>query len=115
MLVVDDNSDSAELLQLMLESNGYEVRIALAADEALGIVPDFLPDVALVDFGLPGTTGHELVLALRALPECAGCRCIAITGYTREQLGAEKLLAFDAHLLKPVNLSDVLGLLQRQL
>lgn len=114
VLVVEDDADSAELLLVMLETNGCDVRVAHGAEEALAIARDFCPALALVDFSLQGTTGHELVLALRALPNCGPCQCVAVTGYSRQQIGPERLAAFDAHLLKPVSLVDVLRLVRDQ-
>ncbi len=66
-LVVDDEMSILELLQLVLTSDGYEVRTALTAGEALAHVDNgFSPDVVLLDIMLPDMLGFDLVPILRA-------------------------------------------------
>ena len=54
ILVVDDNADAAEILQDVLTSLGHEVQVAYDGPRAMEIVKEFLPDVVLLDIGLPG-------------------------------------------------------------
>jgi CheY-like chemotaxis protein len=112
ILVVDDDYDTAEVLSAILEHEGYEVRFALSANDALAIARDFVADVALLDIGLPTMTGDELAVALQA--ELAPCRCrfIAITGFSGGDLALRNAqAAFEAHLTKPVSLEQLLAVL----
>lgn len=108
LLIVEDNFDSAEILSLLLERDGFDVRIALDAQEALDTIAEFNPDIAILDIGLPGITGYELIAKLKDNPELKACRFVALTGYTGGEVSRQTARAgFDAHLTKPVDLSSL--------
>ena len=106
VLIVDDNHDSAELLALLLGREGHETRVAHDAREAIPLACAFRPNVAFLDIGLPGMDGVELMQVLRGSPELSRCAFVAVTGYEELATGAGAP-AFDAHLVKPVDLSAV--------
>jgi len=109
VLIVDDNYDSAELLALLLGREGHETRVAYQSQEAIELAASFRPNIAFLDIGLPGMDGYELMHVLRARPELLGCKFVAVTGY--EELGpGSGSTAFDAHLVKPVDLDAVIRL-----
>ncbi|HKP57307.1 MAG TPA: ATP-binding protein [Polyangiales bacterium] len=112
LLVVDDNQDAAELLASSLRKRGYLVRVALDPVEALETVRIALPDVAIMDIGLPVMDGYELAKKMHAE---WGERCpmlIAITGYGQEQDRRKSAaVGFAQHLVKPVQTAVVLGAL----
>jgi signal transduction histidine kinase len=118
VLVVDDNRDAADTTAALLELIGYEVRIAYDPVSALAELDGFAPDVALLDIGLPGMSGYELAQRLRAHPNGAACRLVALTGYGQaDDIGLAQQHGFDVHLTKPVE-PDVLvervqGLMER--
>ena len=108
--MVEDDFDSAELLSILIEQAGHECRVALNASEARVILADFTPDVALIDIGLPGETGYQLVQSLK--PELGDCRLVAITAYVGSAMAKRSLEAgFEAHLTKPVSLELLRGVL----
>lgn len=109
VLIVDDNHDSAELLSLLLEREGHETRVAHDGRGAIALALGFRPNIAFLDIGLPDMNGHELMGVLRARPELADCRFVAVTGY-EELAPVSGAVAFDAHLVKPVDLSAVVRL-----
>ena len=110
VLVVDDDYDSAEVLGVILDKAGYEVRVGLNAQEALAIVADFTPEVAVIDIGLPITTGYELIATLRANVALSNCRYIALTGYDAQELMQRSLdSGFHLHLVKPVDIPTLLA------
>jgi two-component system CheB/CheR fusion protein len=103
ILVVDDNQDSAESLALLLEIYGYEVRAAFSGPEAVEATRTFLPDVVLLDIGLPGMDGYEVARLIRA--DGNGCMLVALTGYGQdEDRRRSREAGFDHHLIKPVDL-----------
>ncbi|WP_170976825.1 ATP-binding protein [Massilia sp. HP4] len=107
--VVDDNEDAAVTLSLLLETLGHTVLVAHSAREALAALPDFGPDVCLLDIGLPEMNGYELAAALRKKPGTAQAILIAVTGYAQDKDRAQALAAgFHDLFAKPVDL-DVLG------
>ncbi|RZA32218.1 MAG: response regulator [Lysobacteraceae bacterium] len=112
VLVVDDNVDAAELLGMMLEGAGHRVHIEHLSQGALDYAGAAAPAVCILDIGLPDLDGYELARRLRALPGTAGALLVAVTGYGRPQDREAALAAgFDHHLVKPVDLQQLLGLL----
>ncbi len=109
VLLVDDNRDAAEMLAELLRAAGHEVVVAFDGPSALGTLPGFNPEVALLDIGLPVMDGYDLARKLKAaLP--ASPRLVAITGYGQEHDHRRSLEAgFDAHLVKPVQAAQVLA------
>lgn len=110
MLIVDDNHDSAELLALVLGREGHETRVAYDPQEAIPLAHSFRPQIALLDIGLPGMDGFQLLEILRGLPDLAGCQFVAVTGYEEDAIGGTLARGFDAHLRKPIDLNAVVGL-----
>jgi CheY-like chemotaxis protein len=110
ILIVDDNHDSAELLSLVLERQGHEVRVAHEPLDAISMALEFLPNLAFLDIGLPGMDGYQLLGILRGKPELEGCKFVAVTGY--DDVTASR--GFDAHLLKPLDLAAVISVVEQQ-
>ena len=115
VLVVDDNRDSAETIAMLVELWGHQVRVVHDGRAALASLtesPDWLPDVVLLDIGLPGIDGYEVARRLRQEPSLDGILMVAMTGYGQErdrQLSREA--GFDHHLVKPVDPATLQALL----
>lgn len=108
ILVVDDNEDAAELLAELLGAMGHEVVVAYDGPQALAALATFVPEVGFLDLGLPGMDGFELARQLRARVTAAPLRLVAVTGYGQDRdREASAAAGFDAHLTKPVSLSDI--------
>lgn len=104
VLIVEDNADARESLQVLLRLAGHEVEAAEDGPSGLKKVETFRPDVALIDLGLPGMDGYDLVRALRKLPQTQATRFIALTAYGQTADRRRALAAgFDVHLTKPVD------------
>jgi PAS domain S-box-containing protein len=104
ILIVEDNTDARESLQLLLQLAGHEVETASDGPSGLRKLEAFRPDVALIDLGLPGIDGYDLVRRVRGLPQTKATRFIALTGYGQAQDRRRALEAgFDVHLTKPVD------------
>lgn len=104
VLVVDDNGDAADILGMFLEMLGYEVAVAYGSVQALALAQQVLPDVCLLDIGLPDINGYELARQLRNLPGLQGVGLAAVTGYgqARDKEAAFEA-GFDAHFVKPLD------------
>ena len=106
VLIVDDNADAANSLSMLLALQGHETQVAYGAQEALACIEQFRPEIGLLDIGLPEMDGYELARRLRARPNTTGLRLVAVTGYGQAEDQQRALAAgFDAHLVKPVDLS----------
>ncbi|MFL6660760.1 MAG: ATP-binding protein [Rhizobacter sp.] len=110
ILVVDDNADAVDALSELLRLEGHEVRAAGSAEDAIALLDEFQPQIALLDIGLPRMDGYELARVLRADPRVRSARLIALTGYGREPDRRRALDAgFDEHMVKPVNIEVLLA------
>jgi signal transduction histidine kinase len=114
VLLVEDNSDAADALMMLLETLGHEVVVMHDAPSALTAMGSIVPDVALVDIGLPGMDGYDLARRIRELPKGRMVLLVALTGYGREEDKQRAMAAgFDCHLTKPVELHTLQGLVAR--
>ncbi|MDB6139274.1 MAG: domain S-box, partial [Verrucomicrobiaceae bacterium] len=115
LLIVDDNKDSARTLAMLQKRRGHAARTAFTGEEALAIAADFLPEVVLLDIGLPGMDGFEVARRLCAMRAPAHPLLIAMSGYGREEDREEARRAgFDEYLVKPVDLARVRELLAQR-
>ncbi len=113
VLIVDDNVDAAALLGEALRALGYEVRVAHDGPAALALVPDFAPEVGLLDIGLPVMDGYELASRVREMRGDA-MTLIAVTGYGQpDDIRRTLQASFDHHVTKPVELAKLLALIER--
>jgi signal transduction histidine kinase/DNA-binding response OmpR family regulator len=112
VLVVDDNHDAAESLAMVLRLNGHAVSVCHDGPTALSMALATRPEVVLLDIGLPEMDGYEVARRLRACPGPNGMLLIAVTGYGQEQdVRRSRAAGFDHHLVKPVDLGALAGLL----
>lgn len=104
VLVADDNHDSAESLGMLLELEGHEVQLAYDGQQALDAAASFLPDVMLLDIGLPKMDGFEVATRLRQDRSYDRMLLVAVTGYgTDSDRERARAAGFDHHLVKPVD------------
>jgi two-component system CheB/CheR fusion protein len=105
ILVVDDNVDALESSAALLQMDGHEVRTARDGPTALRSAKEFIPDVVLLDIGLPEMDGYEVARRLRLMPELHDTLLIAHSGYGEEEhLQRARQAGFDHHLVKPADL-----------
>jgi len=103
VLVVDDNEDAAEMLSMLLDIEGHDVRTAASGPAALEVIRTFAPEIAFLDIGMPGMDGFELARRLRADARLADILLVAVTGWGQDDDRRQSREAgFDAHLTKPV-------------
>ncbi len=118
ILVVDDNTDAADMVAMTLQMAGHEVRAAYSGKAALQTAVDYQPDFVLLDIGMPEMDGYEVAHRLRQLPQTKNLGLIAITGYGQDSDRQRTQEAgFDYHLVKPVErekLEEVLTMLAEQ-
>ncbi|HEX3758242.1 MAG TPA: response regulator [Kofleriaceae bacterium] len=113
VLVVDDNSDAAEMLAALLETLGYEVAVATDGAAGVEVARQFAPHVALLDIGLPIMDGYEVARRLRQLDTCRDTLLVAISGYGQpNDRERSRQAGFAHHLVKPVELATLTSLLE---
>jgi CheY-like chemotaxis protein len=113
VLVVEDNLDGVHSLVLLLRDMGHQVDYAINGYAALELAKRLRPEVVLLDLNLPGLSGFEVCKRIRAMPELARMRVIAITAYDQDEYRDRSQAAgCDLHLIKPVDprqLEDLLA------
>jgi len=111
VLVVEDDPDCAECLALLLRVGGIAVEIAANGLAALASIQASPPDVVLMDIGLPDMNGYQVARCLReelAKPPLL----VALTGSLEDNTPAHAAQEhFDYHLLKPIDPTSILALL----
>jgi two-component system CheB/CheR fusion protein len=114
ILVVEDNRDAADSLRMVLRAEGHQVEIARSGRSAISIAGAFVPEVVLLDIGLPEMCGYEVARAIRANPSLRSAKIIAVTGYGQISDRVSSIQAgCDAHLVKPLDMAALTALLAR--
>ena len=114
LLVVDDNTDAAEMLGAFMESAGHRVSIEYEPFQAMERARLEAPDVCLLDIGLPGMDGNQLARSLRCMPHMSRATLIAVTGYGKEFDRDTSIAAgFDYYFVKPADPVALIALLEK--
>ena len=114
IMVVDDNRDAADTTCAILRLLGNQVECAYTGRSALELAKKFRANVVLLDIAMPAMDGFETLRALRAQAGWASVFAIALTGYgTKDDKKRTLDAGFDGHLTKPVELEDLVALLNQ--
>jgi CheY-like chemotaxis protein len=113
ILIADDNTDAANTLATYLRLSGHRPVVAFDGGEALQLAADEQPDVMLVDLTMPTLNGFDVARNIRAQPWGSSVRLIAVSGwFSPEDIDRVSNAGFDAHVLKPIDLDKLPGVLQ---
>ncbi|KXV09485.1 hypothetical protein CR51_10000 [Caballeronia megalochromosomata] len=108
VLVVDDNRDSADSMEMLLEALGHNALKAYGGAQAIDIAASFRPDLVLLDLSMPLLTGYEAIGRLREVARNDALVVAAVTGFGQaEDRQRTRDAGFDAHLTKPVGLAEL--------
>jgi CheY-like chemotaxis protein len=112
ILVVDDNPANLKLARALLRGEGYEVRTAGDAEEALATLATFRPRLILMDIQMPGMDGFELTRRLKSQPEFQDVVIVALTAYAMKG-DEERAFAAgcDGYIAKPIDTRTLPGVL----
>ncbi|HYD76111.1 ATP-binding protein [Ramlibacter sp.] len=114
VLVVDDNRDAADSLGTMLDMMGASTRVVYGGPDALAAAQEQAPQLVLLDLGMPGMDGYEVVRRLAAHPERRRMHVVALTGWGQaEDRQRTREAGFDEHLVKPAEIDALQDLLRR--
>jgi CheY-like chemotaxis protein len=104
ILIVDDNLANLKLVRILLAAEGYDVRTATDAQEAVDVIRDARPRLILMDIQLPGTDGLQLTRRLRADPATRDTVIIALTAYAmRGDEQKARDAGCDGYIPKPID------------
>lgn len=108
VLVVDDNEDAAMLIAELLRYRGHNVEVAVGGCEGFAAAAATIPDVVLLDLGMPVMDGYQVARALRDSALTGAIRLVALTAWGDRESRLRVIQAgFNDHLVKPANFSDL--------
>ncbi|RYZ98796.1 MAG: response regulator [Moraxellaceae bacterium] len=114
VLVVDDNVDAADMLTMLLQFLGHEVKTVYNGYDALTLASDYQPELVLLDIGLPGINGYEVAQEFRSNQSLKKPILIALTGWgTADDKQRAQNAGFDYHFTKPIEIAKIEQLLNQ--
>ena len=114
VLIVDDDSNLRKLLRMSLENSHRVIHEAATAEEGLRLALDAVPDVLLLDIGLPGLDGFDFCRAIDEDPTLWNMKTVIITGHdAAEDISQAERFGIDAYLIKPFSPRTVVELVER--
>ncbi len=112
VLIVDDNQDSADSMQMLLDIHQHTTHVVYDGEQAVIAAAQHKPDVILLDIGLPILDGYQVCSAIRKETWGKNITIIALTGWGQdEDRRKSKEAGFDHHMVKPISLNALLNLL----
>jgi signal transduction histidine kinase len=112
VLVVDDNRDAADVTGLLLEAFGADVKVVHGGAAALALLEEWVPQVMLLDLGMPDMDGCEVARRVRADPRLQSMAVVALTGWGQQaDIERTRAAGFDRHLVKPAGPEQLMALL----
>ncbi|HEX8116005.1 MAG TPA: response regulator [Pyrinomonadaceae bacterium] len=114
VLVVEDSTETLEMLETLFTHRGYEVFGAGSAAEAVRRAGERRPGLIISDISMPGTDGYALLAELRRMPGLEAVPAIALTGHAMDEDRTRALEAgFSVHIPKPVDPDELLRIVRR--
>lgn len=108
ILLVEDHPEVATAQAMLLRALGYQVEVAADGPAAVDLAKALLPDIAIVDIGLPGFDGYQVAKTLRSNPTTSSIRLIALTAYgSHEDRQRAFRSGFEIHLVKPASIEQL--------
>lgn len=111
VLIVEDESEVAELLREVLAEAGFDVVLSTGG-AALATAADVHPDVVVIDYAMPGMTGADVISEMRQSAEPTMPPVVLVTGhYEASEIARE--IGANAYLQKPFDVDDLVGVVRR--
>lgn len=112
ILIVEDNSDSAQSFEMLLNGMGHKAHYVIDSRQALGTALRQMPDVVFVDVSMPGIDGWAVVRMLRLEPSLSAARIYVLSAFgSVEDRQRSESAGANGHLMKPVDPAFVASLL----
>lgn len=116
IVIIEDNPANMKLATFLLHSAGHEVVQAADAETGLAVIREHMPALVLMDMQLPGMDGLTAAYRLKAEPELAHIKVIALTAHAMKGNGENFSFAgCDGYLAKPYHHHDLLGMVKSML
>jgi CheY-like chemotaxis protein len=113
VLIAEDNPDSQQLLQMILESEGFIVTTASDGEKAIDILREIKPDILVTDLLLPTVSGGDLIRHVRSTPELAQTPIVVISAYGDSYESEALAAGANVVLKKPLDSDVLVGAIKR--
>lgn len=114
VLVIEDESDSAEVVARILKFHKIPYVVVESAEEALSVLGQQQPNLLIVDLALPGMDGWEFLKLVRGMPATADVPIVAVTAFHSTSVAQQAIAAgFDAYFPKPIEATSFVRELER--
>jgi CheY-like chemotaxis protein len=114
ILIVDDNPTNLKLIRVLLTAEGYVVRVAGDAEEAMAVLAEFRPRLILMDLQLPGMDGLTLTRQLKSDPARRDIGILALTAYAMKgDKEKAREAGCDGYITKPIDTRSLPGEIAR--
>lgn len=114
ILVCDDDEAISEMIKIMLENEGYEVRLILNGKAIIKKVLEYQPDLILIDIWMPGMDGKEAIGLLKKDQETKNIPIFIISALHENEISQiVKKAGAQGFLAKPFNISDLLAIIEK--
>jgi len=101
ILIVEDHPTMREAMRLILEHEGFEIREAIDAAQALSMAKERPPDLMFLDLNIPGASGTDVLTTLKSDPRTQGVRVVVVTAEGEEIRDYVMSLGADEYFTKP--------------
>jgi CheY-like chemotaxis protein len=116
VLVVDDEQEAVDVMTevLKLKFPNWKVQVAMDGFTAGRLLPEFYPDLVILDLMLPGIDGFKICQLIRADSMLSGVKILAITGYDTDEI-RQKIMTCGAndYLAKPLDMKSLIEKIQK--
>lgn len=112
VLVVEDHQDMIDLMQLVLEGEGFYVAVATDGEQAIELLTQFRPAIVITDLMMPKTTGAELIRHIKSKPELADIPIMAMSAARSDALREAQAAGAVEVLPKPLDFDHLVELLK---
>jgi len=104
IVIIEDHPDNARLAEKLLKHAGYQVTVAEDGETGLQVVLEQLPDMVLIDLGLPDVDGQTIAAIIRRKPEMKSAKIVAFTAWPEDRaLQMAQAYGCDGVINKPID------------
>jgi CheY-like chemotaxis protein len=114
ILLVDDESKNIKiLLEILSFEEEYVTMSALSGEECLALIPEFQPDIVLLDIMMPGLDGYEVCKRIRNNPEQSSMKIMMLSGRAmQDEIDKGMAAGADQYIAKPFSMTELLDALK---
>lgn len=114
ILVCDDDESICEIIKIMLEMNGFDVKLLSSGKAILKKIEQYLPDLILIDIWMPGIDGKEITRLIKKDQQTDNIPIVIISALHKSEISSiVKEIGAQGYLLKPFDMDDLISMVKR--